>query len=55
MSHFDFRRLGELNPGDKCDPRAILPLGNGTLAVGTLDGFFELYDEVNKVFRSCYL
>ena len=25
MSHYDFRRLGEIVPDGKCDPRAIVP------------------------------
>ena len=44
MSHYDFRRLAEIIPSGKCDPRGVLPLSNGLIVVGTFDGSIELYD-----------
>ena len=44
MSHYDFRRLAEIIPSGKCDPRGVLPLANGLIVVGTFDGSIELYD-----------
>ena len=47
MGHYDFRRLAEIAPSGKCDPRAIVPLTkSGLIAVGTLIGAVELYDPI---------
>jgi len=47
MGHYDFRRLAEIVPNGKCDPRAIVPLEkSGLIAVGTLVGGVELYDPI---------
>ena len=47
MGHYDFRRLAEIAPNGKCDPRAIVPLTkSGLIAVGTLIGNVELYDPI---------